>query len=59
MSESKEKKQASQAWGISVKKCVVCGKTFVPAPEHIFRRRYKFMCSYSCYREVKRNGKNI
>lgn len=33
-------------------KCPICGKTFVPAPEHIYRDkrawRGNFVCSYGC-----------
>lgn len=33
-------------------KCPICGKTFVPAPEHIYRDkrvwRGSFVCSYGC-----------
>lgn len=40
------------------KKCKKCGKTFIPAPEHMYRagsRRVFWYCSYTCY--LHRNDK--
>lgn len=31
------------------KKCPICGKVFVPAPEHIFKRGSKWFDKWSCY----------
>lgn len=39
-------------------KCPICGKTFVPAPEHIYRDKRvwhgRFVCSYSCVLKSER-----
>lgn len=60
MTESEKSKYALRVSGIAEKECVVCGKTFIPAPEHIYKRKTEYMCSYTCYRKGKgkRNGKN-
>ena len=34
-------------------RCPKCGKIFVPAPQHIFRDRYGFYCSWTCYNHRK------
>ncbi len=42
---------------IVVKKCPICGKEFVPAPEHAYRLPYNKggpVCSYHCMREARR-----
>ncbi|MBR5817283.1 MAG: hypothetical protein IKY62_01425 [Clostridia bacterium] len=31
------------------KKCKRCGKSFIAAPEHIYRQGSKFYCSWTCY----------
>ena len=36
------------------KKCAYCGKTFVPAVEHAYKKGKKIFCKYTCmlrYRE--------
>lgn len=30
--------------------CPVCGKSFVPAPYHVYQEQGKPYCSWSCYR---------
>lgn len=41
-------------YGITEKKCPVCGKIFIPAPLHVYKRNYgrvgrtKYLCSYHC-----------
>ena len=41
-------------YGLSEKKCAVCGKKFIPAPMHVYKRSYggdtrlKWFCSYHC-----------
>ena len=47
---------------IPEKKCRKCGKSFIAAPQHIYRDGSKFYCSWTCYlhrkdREVKKNDK--
>lgn len=39
--------------------CSICGKTFIPAPEHIYKVARKsdakvlYQCSYTCYKKAK------
>ena len=41
-------------YGLVEKKCAVCGKTFIPAPMHVYKRKpgssghTKWLCSYHC-----------
>ena len=32
--------------------CSVCGKSFIPAPQHMYRAKGKIQCSYTCYRKA-------
>ena len=34
---------------IPEKHCKKCGKLFIPAPEHIYRKGNVFYCSWTCY----------
>jgi YHS domain-containing protein len=41
-------------WKAGSKECPICGKTFYPAPEHLYKlvikgKTYHY-CSYTCYR---------
>lgn len=49
-----------EAWKILVElTCPVCGKTFVPAPEHAYKVDRKTVCSYHCLCDwIKKNGKD-
>lgn len=38
-------------------KCSVCGKKFVPAPEHAYKKGEKKLCSYTCMRKAERKQK--
>ena len=29
--------------------CPKCGKTHIPAPQHIYRDRFGYYCSWTCY----------
>lgn len=45
-------------------KCPVCGKSFIRAPEHIYKAvidgGVKYLCSWSCFRKVqKENEENL
>lgn len=31
------------------RKCPVCGKTFIPAPYHIYRYESKIYCGWNCH----------
>ena len=33
----------------NVKVCAMCGKTFIPTVEWMYRRNHKFYCRYTCY----------
>lgn len=41
-------------YGLEEKKCAICGKMFIPAPQHVYKRTYgtgggtKWFCSYHC-----------
>lgn len=41
-------------YGIIEKKCAICGKTFIPAPMHVYKRKHgsggktRWLCSYHC-----------
>lgn len=41
-------------YGITEKICPICGKTFIPAPMHAYKRnntpgsKTKYLCSYHC-----------
>lgn len=51
------------SWGIlAEKKCTKCGKWFIPARYHIYRKHSAWYCSWTCYlhrndREVKKDDK--
>ena len=30
-------------------KCYICGRVFVPAPQHVFHRSGKWCCKWSCF----------
>lgn len=34
---------------IKEKVCATCGKTFIPAPQHIFVKNHKWYCKWTCY----------
>ena len=41
-------------YGITERICPICGKAFIPAPLHVYKRNYgrpgrtKYFCKYSC-----------
>lgn len=35
------------------KKCPICGRTFIPAPMHIFRIDGKTFCRWTCYKKYQ------
>lgn len=39
----------SDGMGIREKKCAKCGKLFISAPQHIYREKSKWFCSWTCY----------
>ena len=43
-------------------KCPICGKSFVPAPYHVYKMfikgSYRYLCSWSCYRKAEREKEN-
>jgi hypothetical protein len=46
-------------YGLTEKKCPICGKMFIPAPMHVYKRYYKngrakWLCSYHCLLEWDR-----
>ena len=53
-------KKAERWW--NEKKCAKCGKVFLAAPEHIYRKgkskRSKWYCSWTCFihNEEKKEG---
>lgn len=46
---------------IKEKKCPVCGKSFIPAPYHIYKSKNRMVCSYHCQlaSEEKREKKEL
>lgn len=38
------------------RKCPICGKNFIPAPEHIYRYRKQLFCKWTCYRSFLRQN---
>lgn len=49
---AKKKSNTDGVYGLDEKKCAVCGKVFIPAPLHVYKRHYsnliKWFCSYHC-----------
>lgn len=43
---------------IPEKKCAKCGKKFVPAVNHIYRKGKKWYCSWTCYNHRHDEDKN-
>ena len=41
------------------KKCAECGKTFVSAPEHIFKIGNSWFCKWTCYNHYKQRHPEI
>lgn len=39
------------------KYCAKCGKSFIPAPEHIFKCGSKYYCKWTCY--LHRNDSEV
>lgn len=42
---------------LSPRTCPICGKTFIPAPYHVYRmsgKRSARVCSWSCHLEAER-----
>ena len=50
---------ANSYYGRQEKTCPVCGKTFLPAPEHSYHleNKSKLVCSYSCVRNWEESKK--
>ena len=50
-----KKKYNEDCYGIVERKCPICGKVFIPAPLHAYKRahggRMKWLCSYHCLLE--------
>lgn len=42
-------------YGLTERKCPICGKVFFPAPMHVYKRMFggktKWLCSYHCLLE--------
>lgn len=70
----KRKIEDEPSEAIEERKCPICGKTFIPAPYHIYRRGSKWFCIWSCMlkydreqeeknkekqRRKKQNGKKL
>lgn len=46
---------ADKEWELPEKKCSICGKMFVPAPQHIYKKgSTEWCCTYTCYMELER-----
>ena len=33
-------------------KCCVCGRKFLPAPQHVFHKNGKWCCKWTCYAQL-------
>ena len=42
---------------LNEKKCPKCGRTFIAAPQHVFKVGGKYYCSWTCYNH--RNDKEV
>ncbi len=46
---------------LSEVKCPVCGKEFIPAPQHVYKlikgSKKQFVCTYKCMQAGRRSGK--
>ena len=47
---AKSKYMYAQGAGFTSVKCPICGKMYIPAPEHVYRNYngIKLVCSYKC-----------
>lgn len=58
-----EEKRKYNQIGLRECKCAVCGKSFIPAPMHVYKRTFgtgghtKWLCSYHCLLEWDREHK--
>lgn len=41
----------------NTRKCVMCGKEFIPASEHIFKRGRIWLCGWNCTCEFEKGDK--
>ena len=39
--------------GIRTVKCKKCGKEFVPAPQHVFKKGSDYYCKWTCFNHRK------
>lgn len=39
---------------LEMRVCPICGKEFIPAPQHVYRYMDKVYCSWTCFRKVER-----
>lgn len=42
---------------IRLETCPICGKTFVPAAQHIYRVNGRLVCTWGCQRKVEKEKK--
>jgi hypothetical protein len=42
-------KRTKDAVFLTEKRCAKCGKTFIAAPYHIYKKGVKWYCSWTCY----------
>lgn len=48
--------------GLTVITCPVCGKVFLPAPQHVYHlpfRKYDLVCGYSCARKAQKDREEM
>jgi uncharacterized OB-fold protein len=57
MSNNKEKRRYTKSQ-LVVETCPICGKVYVPAPEHVYHMpaRKTRVCSYHCMLEAERKN---
>ena len=42
---------SEEFYALTPRTCKICGKTFIPAPEHIYKVGTTKVCSYTCMRK--------
>lgn len=47
---AKRKKAKREVEWNNEHKCAKCGKTFLAAPEHVFKKNHKWYCKWTCYK---------
>lgn len=41
---------------LGVEVCPVCGKEYVPAPQHVYKVKHRLVCSWGCLRKAEKEA---